>query len=394
INFFMAQAHRQRASDFMARKDEMGEAIQTVKAASTGIESATDLLMSAKSTAQAALLTSETSERDSLADQFDTFRTQLNNLVEDSGYKGVNLLEDGSELTVNFNEKETSSITIAGFDASASGLGINETTTTTETTIETTTTTPATEIVTTVPADFLGDEVTLVTGYNVTGEGSPWVNFSPLKTVTVTDDPLDTEMRAISGANESGDPYVKADVDLNSDFGVIIFTETGSIATAGYFNGIKIQDLDDQNGNTEGLTVTLRESSITGFDASRIEVGADFVNFNFQGLDVSVDERIVFEFTYTETTTTEGTSATTTETTTTTTSGWHDDDDIRTSIDEVNTAINTLRSQAKNLSNDLGTINTRQDFTSELINTLSDGADNLTLADINQEGANMLMLQT
>ncbi|MCK5682068.1 flagellin, partial [bacterium] len=37
---------------------------------------------------------------------------------------------------------------------------------------------------------------------------------------------------------------------------------------------------------------------------------------------------------------------------------------------------------------------TRQNFTSELINTLRDGADNLTLADINQEGANMLMLQT
>ena len=74
--------------------------------------------------------------------------------------------------------------------------------------------------------------------------------------------------------------------------------------------------------------------------------------------------------------------------------GWTENSDIQDSIDEVNTAINTLRSQAKNLSNDLGTITTRQKFTSELINTLSDGADNLTLADINQEGANMLMLQT
>jgi flagellin-like hook-associated protein FlgL len=29
-----------------------------------------------------------------------------------------------------------------------------------------------------------------------------------------------------------------------------------------------------------------------------------------------------------------------------------------------------------------------------MINTLNDGADNLTLADMNEEGANMLMLQT
>ena len=126
INFFMAEEHRQRASDFMARKDEMGEAIQTVKAASTGIESATALLMSAKSTAQAALTTSDTDEREALADQFNAFRTQLDSLVEDSGYKGVNLLEDGSELEVSFNEKGTSSITIDGFDASSSGLEIDE----------------------------------------------------------------------------------------------------------------------------------------------------------------------------------------------------------------------------------------------------------------------------
>ncbi|MEA3333428.1 MAG: hypothetical protein U9Q58_07510 [Pseudomonadota bacterium] len=126
INFFMARNHRQRASDFMARKDEMGEAIQTVKAASVGIESAITLLMSAKSTAQAALSTSDTDEREELADQFNDFSTQLDLLVEDSGYKGVNLLKDGSELEVNFNENGTSSIAIDGFDASSSGLEINE----------------------------------------------------------------------------------------------------------------------------------------------------------------------------------------------------------------------------------------------------------------------------
>ena len=37
---------------------------------------------------------------------------------------------------------------------------------------------------------------------------------------------------------------------------------------------------------------------------------------------------------------------------------------------------------------------TRQDFTKNLINTLQTGADNLVLADTNEEGANMLALQT
>jgi len=34
------------------------------------------------------------------------------------------------------------------------------------------------------------------------------------------------------------------------------------------------------------------------------------------------------------------------------------------------------------------------DLRANMINTLQTGADNLTLADMNEEGANMLMLQT
>ena len=36
----------------------------------------------------------------------------------------------------------------------------------------------------------------------------------------------------------------------------------------------------------------------------------------------------------------------------------------------------------------------RQDFTKSMINTLQTGADNLVLADTNEEAANMLALQT
>ena len=49
---------------------------------------------------------------------------------------------------------------------------------------------------------------------------------------------------------------------------------------------------------------------------------------------------------------------------------------------------------AKSLSNNMSVITTRQDFTEKMINTLEDGAVNLTIADMNEEGANMLMLQT
>ena len=67
---------------------------------------------------------------------------------------------------------------------------------------------------------------------------------------------------------------------------------------------------------------------------------------------------------------------------------------INTAIDSIDDAIATLRSQAKTLASNLSIVSTRQDFTDKMIATLKIGGDNLTLADMNEEGANMLMLQT
>jgi flagellin len=53
-----------------------------------------------------------------------------------------------------------------------------------------------------------------------------------------------------------------------------------------------------------------------------------------------------------------------------------------------------LREDSATLSSNLSVIQTRIDFTTDMVNTLKEGADKLTLADINEEGANMLMLQT
>jgi flagellin len=68
--------------------------------------------------------------------------------------------------------------------------------------------------------------------------------------------------------------------------------------------------------------------------------------------------------------------------------------DINSAITKLDNATSALRTEAKKLSTNLSTITIRQDFTAGMINTLQDGAANLTNADMNEEGANMLMLQT
>ena len=63
-------------------------------------------------------------------------------------------------------------------------------------------------------------------------------------------------------------------------------------------------------------------------------------------------------------------------------------------ISQLDSAKNELRTETQKLSNNLSIITSRQDFTDKMINTLEDGASALTNADMNEEGANMLMLQT
>eukprot|EP01036_Dinobryon_divergens_P046960 gene46960-62868_t len=63
---------------------------------------------------------------------------------------------------------------------------------------------------------------------------------------------------------------------------------------------------------------------------------------------------------------------------------------ITTILANLKTATDTLRTDASGFGSNLSVVQTRQDFTKALINTLQTGASNLTLADSNQEAANLL----
>ncbi len=67
---------------------------------------------------------------------------------------------------------------------------------------------------------------------------------------------------------------------------------------------------------------------------------------------------------------------------------------IRAFIAELDGAISTLRAQASTFGANLGVVEIRQGFTDNMVNTLETGAAKLTLADTNEEGANLLALQT
>lgn len=73
---------------------------------------------------------------------------------------------------------------------------------------------------------------------------------------------------------------------------------------------------------------------------------------------------------------------------------WTTQSDIEKSVKDLETAISKIRSYAAEFGNYYSIVTSREDFTENLINVLTEGADKLTQADMNSESAIMLALQT
>jgi flagellin-like hook-associated protein FlgL len=73
---------------------------------------------------------------------------------------------------------------------------------------------------------------------------------------------------------------------------------------------------------------------------------------------------------------------------------WSTNADVDTDMDLTLTAIEMLRTFAHEFSIKYSVVQNRENFTESLINVLTEGANKLTLADMNEETANMLALQT
>jgi flagellin-like hook-associated protein FlgL len=67
---------------------------------------------------------------------------------------------------------------------------------------------------------------------------------------------------------------------------------------------------------------------------------------------------------------------------------------IDTALTAISTALVTLRGNASTMGSSNTILKTRLDFTQNLVNTLEGGSGKLTLADLNEESANLLALQT
>jgi flagellin len=156
----------------------------------------------------------------------------------------------------------------------------------------------------------------------------------------------------VSQAQQNSDPTLRA--NLATQFDQILLQITTLAGDSG-FNGINLLD----SNNSSDLTVMLNETGSSSVTISAV----DFSATGALALNNSANN-------------------------------WGGSADIAAASAELMTALTTLRSQAQAFGSNLSTVQIRQEFTKAMINTLQTGSDSLTLADPNEEGANLLALQT
>ena len=158
----------------------------------------------------------------------------------------------------------------------------------------------------------------------------------------------------VSQAQQTADTTTRA--TLSSQYSDLL-TQIGQLASDSGFNGINLLGGDD-------LTINLNETATSTVTVS----GIDYTNASAAGTGQLAIAAAA--------------------------NNWAANTDITAAAGDLTAALTTLRSESQALSSNLATIQIRQDFTKSMINTLNTGADNLTLADSNEEGANLLALQT
>ncbi|MDR3500562.1 MAG: hypothetical protein P4L72_15210 [Parvibaculum sp.] len=298
-SYFTAAGLNNRASDLSTLQDSMSLSVQTITAASQGIDAITKLVAQAKSTANQALQATNTATTYSgavTASKVTGSAKTLSIQVGSGSAIKVTLAAGSSAGAIASAVNASTTAHAAGVTAKASGGSISFSVST-------------------------GDKLTISNGTTA----------------------------AIGGSLTSSNGVNNTKTYLNQYNALL--SQIDQQASDASFNGVNLL----QSGTS--LTTTFNEKGtskqvINGFNASSSGLG----------LSAATD--------------------------------WSTSTNINSSIASLDAATSSLRAQSTAFGNNLSVVQNRQSFTSNLITTLQTGASNLTLADTNTEGANLLALQT
>ncbi len=338
INYFAAQGHLTRASDIAQYKDGMAEGIQTIQAANAGIKGITGLIESAKALAQSALVADPNKLGFAVTTAF-----AVGDIITIGG--------TGYQAVQSANGAATATSTYQWFVIGESGMSASEANS--KLSID--------EMVANLTAKINsnpepgrygeGDLKATNVGSRITLQSS-----SVEKAITGID-----IVQVTTAGNFNIDTEVTSAREILATQYVNLLTQIDTLAGASGYKGNNLLTKDTLAVSFEGGSIAVK-----GFNAYASDLGV-----NTTGFAKSTLAPVNGENTF-----------------------WALVSDIRYDIANMDKGIAKLKQEASNLSSALTVITIQQDFSTAKINLLNKGADNLTAADTNEEGANMLMLQT
>ena len=409
--FFTASSLNSRGSDLNRLLDSVGLSVQTIKAADEGIASITKLVESAQATARQALQSPAGSATPTTLTGTVTIAADVAATVTGTvtGLAGTDTLD-----TLNFADGDTVTI------ATTSGG-------TTTYTVGTATTATVADLVAALDANT-GASVSLTggsivaTASNTTntitfGEGGQGTNLDDLGLNTTVVNPTNTQVAGFTGTLSvaiNGGTAQTIDLSTINTRAALETALGGLTNVTGSVTGNKVTlvaaDASDsvtisggtEVGLTDGTTAAPRNAERLAlenqFNLLRTQIDQLASDASFNGNNLLQGDNLTVIFNEDGSSTLSVTGVTFNSTglgiTAAAADDFQSDATINATLTKLDTAISTLRSQASTFGSNLSVVEVRQDFTKNLINTLETGAANLTLADTNLEGANLLALQT
>ncbi|MEI8145846.1 MAG: flagellin [Alphaproteobacteria bacterium] len=341
-NYFNAASLNSRAGDISNLLDAIGNAVKTMEAASTGITAITKVLETAQATARQAIQSASTTAR--VNGTLGTVAGAPTALTESTSLTSLGYAASDT-ITVTTGTNRTTTLTVAAGSTVGDLIkAINSNTANTGAAVTTGITgTPA-----------VGSVAGADARASLSADGRILIEAIGTQPLTISSSvatPLSNLGFSSTNSTAAAGTVNNTRQTLAAQFSELR-RQIDQLSKDAGFNGVNLL-----NGDTLQVLFNERQTSSITISGARFQVGND--------LKVS-DQQNNFQT----------------------------DKDINDALSQLQTALGTSRAQASTFGSNLSVVQIRQNFTSSLINTLKTGADNLTLADMNEESANMLSLQT
>ncbi|WMT85729.1 flagellin [Pelagibacterium sp. 26DY04] len=434
-NFFTASSLNSRASDINALMDGMANGIQTIEAADNGLTAITKTLESMQSTLrQARQDKSFETASFSISEDLDTDTQQ--SLTLTGGAFGessvtVDLVKDPGVAAVAAGSAEIEGGT---FTPVAAGETATFEVNGTEVTLDETSGASLASAVTSIQQQLDDANVEVTVGQNADGDGLSFSSNATGEAATLEisniaeDTPGSTGLTA---GTATGTAAVEGARALTVDELVSSINNDSELNTnirASNDNGnLRIENLSTQEltvggASTTGVIDGTSSGASIGGNSVRADLSSQYNELrdqldkladdaSFNGINLLRGDKLTITFNETDTSSLEIQSRIPNEDGEATSglsinsaslgiktnmeeTDLDSDDSIDSMLADIKTAVNTVRSQASAFGSSLSIVENRQDFSKNMINTLETGASNLTLADANEEAANLLALQT